>query len=113
VHSPEPLEEEEQDHEAGEEDAPHQHADGGAEQAGALEQDVELLEEFLAAAPLGMVELVHADTGAVDRATEAVGDREQEQADPGDEDRRGNGKLHELGEGLDVEGFHGSDVMNS
>jgi len=27
VHSPEPFEKEQQDHEAGEEDAPHQHAD--------------------------------------------------------------------------------------
>jgi len=102
----ESLEEKKQNHEARKKYAPHQKADRCAQETGAPEENMQLVEKLLAALTLRKSQLPHAAAGFVDGTSEPVGDGEKEETDPGDEHRRGNGKLHELGDGLDVEGIH-------
>lgn len=92
-------EEQAEDEHAGGEHAATGEGDGEADEAGAAPHDVELAAEVLAVVAGCGAGLAGEAAGAVDDAAHAIGERDGERADAGDEDDRRDRKLDARDEG--------------
>jgi len=97
-------EEKREDEHAGGEHAAAGEGDGEADEAGAAPHDVELAAEVAAVFAGGGAGLAGEAAGAVDDAAHAVGERDGERADAGDEDDRRDRELDDRDEGVGAGG---------